>query len=92
MKKSLYSFSVAVFALLALAVLTGCQKQPVSPIRLNQVGFSPKQEKTATVVTDEPILVHILNAKGDTVLTATSQELKAKENPISGKHCQIVDF
>ena len=90
MKKSLYSFSVAVFALLALAVLTGCSRQPVSPIRLNQVGFAPNQEKTATIVIDEPVSAFILNENNDTVWKGVSAE--TMQNPISGKHCQIVDF
>ena len=42
------------------------------PIRLNQVGFAPDQEKTATVVLDEPVDMFILNANGDTVLMANT--------------------
>lgn len=70
-------------------VLIGCTKAP-SPIRLNQVGFAPNQEKTATIVLDEPVSVCILNADGDTVWTGVPAETKA--NPISGKTCQLVDF
>ena len=70
-------------------VLIGCTKQP-SLIRLNQVGYAPQQEKTATIVFDEPITVFILNEQGDTVWTGVPFEKKA--NPISGKSCQIVDF
>ena len=90
-KLSLYS----VFCLLsASAVLTGCTKQSVSPIRLNQVGFSPLQEKTATIhVCSEqtsPCAVVILSAAGDTVWRGTASATIL--NPVSGKPRQLVDF
>ena len=65
------------------------------PIRLNQVGFAPDQEKTATIVLtndQSPITnVFILNENGDTVPLAISPSPIAF-NPVSGKPCQIVDF
>ena len=71
-------------------VLIGCSKE-TSSIRLNQVGFAPNQEKTATIVTDEPISASILTAQGDTVsITVNLSPLTT--NPISGKSCQIVEF
>jgi len=61
------------------------------PIRLNQVGYSPMQEMTATIVMDEPVKeVFILNEKGDTVWIGVPAV--TLPNPISGKTCQIVDF
>ena len=70
-------------------VLIGCTKE-TSPIRLNQVGFAPNQEKTATIVMDEPVSAFILNEIGDTVWIGVSED--TLQNPISGKTCQIVDF
>ena len=70
-------------------VLTGCTRE-TSPIRLNQVGFATQQEKTATIVMDEPVSVFILNENSDTVWTGVPEV--TLPNPISGKPCQIVDF
>ena len=70
-------------------VLIGCTKQP-SPIRLNQLGFAPDQEKTATIVLDDSYTVFILNEAGDTVWSDEVSE--TMRNPISGKICRIVDF
>ena len=87
---------LSIFCMLtALAVLpVACNRSNSDngPIRLNQVGYAPEQEKTATIVLDEPFTAFILDESGDTVLTANSQQLIAKENPISGKTCRIVDF
>ena len=64
------------------------------PIRLNQVGFAPDQEKTATVVISNikvPISnCYITNIAGDTVWRGEASETML--NPVSGKPCQIVDF
>ena len=72
------------------------------PIRLNQVGFAPDQEKTATIVISNlqspisnPQIIkssncYILNIAGDTVWRGEASETML--NPISGKPCQIVDF
>ena len=67
------------------------------PIRLNQVGFAPHQEKTATIVLEKPtansqnpIAVYILNANRDTVWRGQASETML--NPVSGKPCQMVDF
>ena len=64
------------------------------PIRLNQVGFAPHQEKTATIVLSNlqsPISnCYILNIAGDTVWRGQASETML--NPVSGKPCQMVDF
>ena len=64
------------------------------PIRLNQVGFAPHQEKTATIVLSNlqsPISnCYILNIAGDTVWRGQASETIL--NPVSGKPCQMVDF
>ena len=64
------------------------------PIRLNQVGFAPDQEKTATVVISNikvPISnCYILNIAGDTVWRGEASGTML--NHVSGKPCQIVDF
>ena len=93
-KSSLCSVSIAVCILSALAFFAGCSKKSANPIRLNQVGFSPRQERTATVVlTDEhlPVIAaFILDEKQDTVWRGVPSGLM--RNPVSGKPCQIVDF
>ena len=81
---------------IAILLLSGCNhfNPDNGPIRLNQVGFAPDQEKTATVVlTDDqsPITnVFILNENNDTVWTGTPSPVT--HNPVSGKICQLVDF
>ena len=64
------------------------------PIRLNQVGYAPTQEKTATIDISNiqsPISnCYIINIAGDTVWRGEASETKL--NPVSGKPCQIVDF
>ncbi len=64
------------------------------PVRLNQVGFAPEQEKTATInvssLDEAPCCVFILDAAGDTVWSGTASP--AMPNPVSGKPRQIVDF
>ena len=79
------------------AVLTGCSQQSVSPIRLNQVGYAPDQEKTATIVlpvksqiTNHKSQIFILDESLDTIWRGETSEIKY--NPVSGKPCQIVDF
>ncbi len=61
---------------------------------MNQVGFAPDQEKTATIDVDSlnaaPREVLILNAAGDTAWTGVASATMA--NPVSGKFRQIVDF
>ena len=98
-KNSLFSLSVSGLLSLSVAVLSGCSytNPDNGPIRLNQVGFAPDQEKTATIVLDgkSEIINHkfeifILNESLDTVWRGESYEMKV--NPISGKPCQLVDF
>ena len=79
----------------ACALFTGCRHTAhETQIRLNQVGFAPNQEKTATIDVDSlnasPCEVLILNAANDAVWQGTASETMV--NPVSGKFCQIVDF
>jgi len=71
-----------------------CQRPKENPIRINQVGFAPHQEKTATIDVDAldatPSEVVILNAAGDTVWSGVASATMI--NPVSGKFRQIVDF
>ena len=64
------------------------------PIRLNQVGFAPHQEKTATIdisnLKSQISNYYILNIAGDTVWRGQASETML--NPVSGKPCQMVDF
>ena len=94
MSHSQYSRSAAVMACAFVLVACNHFNPDNGPIRLNQVGFAPDQEKTATVVlTDDqsPITgVFILNANQDTVWTGTPSPVT--HNPVSGKPCQLVDF
>ena len=91
MKKSYFLF------IGACALLVGC-KHTMSPvISLNQVGFAPMQEKTATIALDkkseisnQKSEIFILNASRDTVWRGESSE--TMYNPVSGKPRQIVDF
>ena len=78
-------------------MFAGCKQSATSPIRLNQVGFAPQQEKTATIIVDDPkaqgqqpITVFILNENQDTVWHGEASEIT--NNPVSGKPCRIVDF
>jgi endoglucanase len=61
---------------------------------MNQVGFAPQQEKTATIDVDSPDAapceVVIVNVEGDTVWSGTASATML--NPVSGKPRQIVDF
>lgn len=61
---------------------------------MNQVGFAPNQEKTATLDVESldaaPCEVLILNAAGDTAWAGVASETMV--NPVSGKFRQIVDF
>jgi len=91
MKKSYF------FLACACALLMGCKHFTAHQgplIRLNQVGFAPMQEKTATIdvccADAAPCDVFILNAAGDTVWTGTASATML--NPVSGKPRQIVDF
>lgn len=64
-------------------------------IRLNQVGFAPRQEKTATIAVDSlntpPCTSYIVHRTSlDTVWRGVASATMV--NPVSGKYCQIVDF
>lgn len=83
-----------IFLACVCALFTGCKHNASSNIRLNQLGFAPLQEMTATIVLDEPATdatsVVIVNENGDTVWEGVPAVSLC--NPISGKPCQIVDF
>ena len=75
--------------------LMGCKHSlSSSEIRINQVGFAPEQEKTATIdvctADAAPCSVCILSEMGDTVWTGFASATMC--NPISGKPRQLVDF
>jgi endoglucanase len=76
------------------ALLISCQRAVDPQIRLNQVGFAPNQEKTATIDVDSlnavPCEVLIVNEAGDSVWSGVASETMV--NPVSGKFRQIVDF
>ena len=85
----LLSFSVAVFG------LTGCRHKPTPEIRMNQVGFAPHQEKTATIDVEDlntpPCTSYIVHRTSlDTVWRGFASATMV--NPVSGKFRQIVDF
>ena len=97
MKSERISNRLFIAGLTALAVLqVACNRSDSisGPIRMNQVGFAPNQEKTATLDVDSlqavPRVVTILNAAGDTVWRGAASETMT--NPVSGKYRQIVDF
>lgn len=78
-----------------VALLSACHRSDNGgPIRMNQVGFAPNQEKTATLDVESldaaPCEVLILNAAGDTAWVGVASETMV--NPVSGKFRQIVDF
>lgn len=78
-----------------VALLSACHRSDNGgPIRMNQVGFAPNQEKTATLDVESldaaPCEVLILNAAGDTAWAGVASETMV--NPVSGKFRQIVDF
>ena len=75
--------------------LMGCKHSlSSSEIRINQVGFAPEQEKTATIdvctADAAPYSVSIVSETGDTVWTGLASTTML--NPISSKSRQIVDF
>ena len=87
-------YKIGLFFICACALM-GCKhSSSSSEIRINQVGFSPQQEKTATIdvcATDAPpCSVYILSEAGDTVWTGLASTTML--NPISGKPRQLVDF
>ena len=76
-------------------LMTACgQKADKPQIRINQVGFRPDQEKTATIDVPspdaQPYYVAITNDDGDLLWHGVASETML--NPISGKPRQIIDF
>ncbi len=99
MKPSLFhSFTPSLLIAASAALLSACNhfNPDNGPIRLNQVGFAPLQEMTATIVLPDSTVdveatsVVITNADNDTVWTGVPAVTLT--NPISGKRCQIVNF
>ncbi len=82
------------FFVCACSLFAGCKHNASPDIRLNQLGFAPLQEMTATIVlptADAAVnAVFILNENNDTVWMGVPAVSLC--NPISGKPCQIVDF
>ncbi len=78
----------------ACILLMGCKHSAPNQVRVNQVGFAPDQEKTATIdvccAKAEPCEVTILDAEGKAVWSGKASETML--NPVSGKPRQIVDF
>ena len=87
-------YKIGLFFICACALMECKHSSSSSEIRINQVGFSPQQEKTATIdvcATDAPpCSVYILSEAGDTVWTGIASTTML--NPISGKPRQLVDF
>ena len=94
MKKLAFSIQLSVISFLFLAGCTHFNPDN-GPIRLNQLGFAPEQEKTATItLSDERLAVSevfVLTENGDTI-PLTSHLSPLTFNPVSGKPCRIVDF
>ena len=82
------------FIVSACALLIGCKPTAPLQVRMNQVGFRPDQEKTATIDVPspdaQPCYVAITNDEGDLLWHGVASETML--NPISGKPRQIIDF
>ena len=95
-KLGLYILLGVLGAMIATAVISAGKHTAAqaSPIRLNQVGFAPDQEKTATIdISNFKFQIsncYILDIAGDTVWSGTPSPVM--NNPVSGKPCQLVDF
>ena len=95
MRFSIFNFQFSIIVA-CLALLSACNPSAVynGPIRMNQIGFAPNQEKTATIDVDSlnavPCEVLIVNEAGDSVWSGVASETMV--NPVSGKFRQIVDF
>ena len=85
---------IAMILTSACILLMGCKHSAPNQVRVNQVGFAPDQEKTATIdvccAKAEPCEVTILDAEGKAVWSGKASETML--NPVSGKPRQIVDF
>ena len=98
MKPSLFhSFTPSLLIAASAALLSACNhfNPDNGPIRLNQVGFAPYQEKTATIIVDSlntaPCTLYIVHRTSlDTVWIGVPAV--TMNNPVSGKRCQIIDF
>lgn len=104
MKKLSYRLFKACLTVLAV-IQVACNRSENSPIRLNQLGFAPGQEKTATINVDAldtpPCEVFIIvnsqqpgqtcnGQQPDTVWSGVASTTRV--NPVSGKFRQVVDF
>lgn len=82
--------------LISCLLLVACNRpdNAGNPICVNQLGFAPHQEKTATIdvhsFDEPPCKAFILNTTGDTVWSGIASP--TMPNPVSGKPRQIVDF
>ena len=91
------SFHPFILIAACLMLLSACNRSNSDngPIRMNQLGFAPQQEKTATIDVDSPNAapceVIIVNHQSpDTVWRGLAS--KTMVNPVSGKWRQVVDF
>lgn len=86
-------FQIVLFSVCTL--LAGCKQTASNPeIRINQVGFAPDQEKTATIDVcspdAKPCYVAITNNDSELLWHGVASEKVL--NPVSGKPRQIIDF
>lgn len=86
-------FQIVLFSVCTL--LAGCKQTASNPeIRINQVGFAPDQEKTATIDVcspdAKPCYVAITNDDSELLWHGVASETVL--NPVSGKPRQIIDF
>ncbi len=86
--------STHLFLAFAGLLLAGCSQAPELQVRLNQVGFRPLQEKTATIDVPSadaaPCEVVIFDADHNTVWSGNASATML--NPVSGKPRQLVNF
>ncbi len=86
---------ISFYCILGALLMVACSPSAVDngPIRMNQLGFAPDQEKTATILVSSaetaPCWV-VIKEDCETIWSGYASETVL--NPVSGKPCQIVDF
>jgi len=84
MMKTLSTLLLSAFATVAMA-------QNPNPIRVNQVGFYPNEEKTATIEPEGVAKKYVLkDENGKTVWSGKA--LRTATSPMSGKVREVIDF
>lgn len=77
--------------LILCAFASAAMAQNPNPIRVNQVGFYPNEEKTATIEPEGIAKKYVLkNQNGKTVWSGKA--VRTATSPISGKVREIIDF